>query len=151
MREKEAIGLRDVYAARRRISRYVRRTPLVSSRGLSEQSGLNVYLKLECEQVSRSFKVRGAANRLLQLTPDERERGVVTVSTGNHGKAVATVAAQLGVRAVVCVPSSVLPHKMEAIRDLGAEVVVQGDDQEEAEAHAVELAAQEGSDAYLAV
>ena len=138
------ITLRDVFAARKRICPFVRHTPLVRSRILSEQSGRNVYLKLESEQTSRSFKLRGAANRLLQLTPAERKNGVVTVSTGNHGKAVATIAMQLGMRAVVCVPTLVLHHKMDAIRRLGAEVVVHGADQEEAEAHATELAASQG-------
>lgn len=144
MKLTDEITVRDVFAARKRIAPFIRKTPLVRSQALSGATGVNVWLKLECEQVSRSFKVRGAANRLLQLNAEERERGVVTVSTGNHGKAVATVAEQLGLRAVVCVPTSVLPHKMEEIRKLGAEVIVQGDDQEQAEAYAAELATREG-------
>src|SRR5262245_48384660 len=118
------VTLRDLYLARRRILPYVRRTPLAHSARLSELSGAPVYLKLENQQESGSFKLRGAANRLLMLSPEERGRGVVTVSTGNHGRGVAHMARQLGLRAVVCVPEGVLPHKVAAMRRLGAEVVV---------------------------
>jgi threonine dehydratase len=103
-----------------------------------------VYLKLENQQETGSFKVRGAANFLLSLPEAERKRGVVTVSTGNHGRAVAHVARLLGVRAVVCVPELVLPHKVEAMRALGAEVRVAGANQDEAEVHAQTLAAADG-------
>jgi threonine dehydratase len=140
----QVITLREVYSARKRIAPFVRRTPLVQSEELSARLGVGVYLKLETEQMTRSFKVRGAANRLLQLSPSERDRGVITVSTGNHGKAVAFIARQLGMRAIVCVPQSVLQHKVHAIQDLGAEVVMRGADQDEAEEHAVKFAADEG-------
>ena len=138
------LGLRDVYAARKRISPYVQQTPLVYSRSISHRTGGNVYLKLENQQITRSFKVRGAANRLLRLNEDERQLGVITVSTGNHGKAVATMANSLGIRAVICVPELVLQHKVNAIRDIGAEIVVTGKDQEEAEENALELAEEQG-------
>ncbi len=90
-----------------------------------------MYLKLENTQQTGSFKMRGAANRLLNLTEEQRANGVVTVSTGNHGKATAYVAGKLGIRAVVCVPDLVLPHKVEAMKRLGAEVVVAGASQDE--------------------
>lgn len=144
MNRSDGITLRDVYAAQKRIAPFILATRLIQSEKLSVLYGHNVYLKMENEQVTRSFKVRGAANRLLQLSKAERDRGVVTVSTGNHGKAVAYIAAQLGVRAVVCVPEAVLHHKMEAMRSLGAEVIVRGSDQEEAEVFAEELAAEQG-------
>jgi threonine dehydratase len=138
------ITLRDLYAARQRIAPFVRHTPLVFSPTLSEQTGGQIYLKLENGQASGSFKLRGAANRLLQLTAAERSRGVITVSTGNHGRGVATVAQHLGMRAVICVPVGVLPHKIAAMRRLGAEIVVHGQTQDEAEAHAQWLQQEQG-------
>ena len=138
------LTLRDLYLARRRIAGVAVRTPLAPSPDLSARTGRNVYLKLETQQVTGAFKIRGAANRLLSLSPDEQARGVVTVSTGNHGRAVAYVGGRLGVRVVVCVPDLVLPHKVAAMRALGAEVVVQGANQDEAEAHAAALAGREG-------
>ena len=138
------LTLRDLYRARQRIAGVAVRTPLAPSAALSARTGRNVFLKLETQQVTGAFKIRGAANRLLSLSPDEQARGVVTVSTGNHGRAVAYVGSRLGVRVVVCVPDLVLPHKVAAMRALGAEVVVQGANQDEAEAHAAALAGREG-------
>ena len=138
------ITLRDIYAARQTIAGVARRTPLVHSPLLSQQSNTNVYLKLETVQETGAFKVRGAANRLLNLSPAERTQGVITVSTGNHGRAVAFVASRLALRAVICVPELVLPHKVEAMRRLGAEVVIHGYTQDEAEAHAQKLQAAQG-------
>jgi threonine dehydratase len=138
------VTLRDLYLAHRRIALYVRRTPLIHTAILSKQSGARVYLKLENLQETGSFKVRGAANRLLSLSAAERARGVVTVSTGNHGRGVAYIAQQLGLRAVICVPEQVLPHKVAAMRQLGAEVVIQGQTQDEAELHAFQLQAGQG-------
>lgn len=139
-----SITLRDIYRARQAIAPLVRRTPLVYARDLSTATGVNVYLKLENQQETGSFKLRGAANRLMALTPSERQRGVVTVSTGNHGRGVAYVAQRLGMRAVICVPELVLPHKVAAMRALGAEVVVHGRTQDDAERHALELQAADG-------
>lgn len=135
------ITLRDIYRARQAIAPLVRRTPLIYARDLSAATGANVYLKLENQQETGSFKLRGAANRLLALTAAERQRGVITVSTGNHGRGVAYVAQRLGIRAVICVPELVLPHKVAAMRTLGAEVVVNGHTQDDAERHALELQA----------
>ena len=130
--------LADVEAARDRIAGKVRRTPLVPSRVIP---GL---LKLECEQTTGSFKLRGATNRLLTLDDEERARGVVAVSSGNHGRAVARVAADLGVEAVVCLSSRVPPVKAEAIAALGARVVVAGPTQDDADAEARRLVDDEG-------
>jgi len=136
--------LRDIHLARQRIAGLARRTPLIRSAGLSERVGAAVYLKLESLQETGSFKIRGAANKLLSLTADERARGVVAVSSGNHGRAVAYVAQQLGVRAVICVSERVPAGKVEAIRRLGAEVVVHGASYDEAEAHSLRLQAERG-------
>lgn len=144
MNSKDKISLQDVLIARKRIAPHIHHIPLMSSASLSRISGSNIFLKLENEQVTKSFKVRGAANRLLKLSANERRRGVVTVSTGNHGKAVATMAQRLGINATVCVPELVLQHKIDAMRDIGAEILTHGADQEEAEEHAMSLANDKG-------
>ena len=112
----------DVWEARKRIAPYVRRTPLVFSHRLSEISGAEVYLKLENLQEVGAFKIRGAANRVLSLSEEERRRGVTTYSTGNHAQAVACISGRLGVRAVVCVSDRVPKAKLDAIRRWGAEL-----------------------------
>lgn len=137
------IELRDLYVARDAIRAYARRTPLVRSAFLSSQTEGEVYLKLENMQETGAFKVRGAANRILQMSHDERERGVIALSTGNHGRALAWVGKQLGVRVVICVPESVLTHKVAAMRALGAEVRVSGADQDSAEVEALAMAERE--------
>ncbi len=134
----------DVFAARRRIAGTARRTPLVLAEQLSLELGGNVHLKLESLQPTGSFKVRGAANRLLALSGEERERGVVAVSTGNHGRAVAHVARLLGVRATVCISTGVPANKVAALRATGAEIVIFGASQDEAEVKAQELRAERG-------
>jgi threonine dehydratase len=117
-----------------------RRTPLLDAPRLSERLGVPVLVKAECLQVTGSFKVRGAATRLTALSEDERQRGVVACSSGNHGRAVAYVAERLGIAATVCVPAWVDPVKLEGIRARGAEALLVGDTFDEAEAHALELA-----------
>lgn len=127
-----------------RIAPVAIRTPLLPSRGLSQRVGTPVYLKLENLQDTGSFKIRGAANKMLTLGPAERERGVVTVSTGNHGRAVAHVARRLDIRAVVCVPTGTACNKREAIERLGAEIVYGGETYDENEEAAFELARERG-------
>ena len=134
----------DIHLARRRIAALIRPTPLLHSAALSERAGAAVYLKLENLQHTGSFKIRGAASKLLSLTAGERARGVVAVSSGNHGRAVAYVARQLGVRAVICLSERVPAGKVEAIRRLGAELVVHGASYDEAEAHSLRLQAEQG-------
>ncbi|HUW13106.1 MAG TPA: threonine/serine dehydratase, partial [Anaerolineae bacterium] len=139
-----AVTMRDIYAARQRIASIVTRTPLIHSAWLSERVDHPVYLKLECLQETGSFKLRGAANKLLSLTTEEKSRGVITVSTGNHGRAVSYVARLLGIRAVVCMSQQVPANKVEAIERLGGEVVVAGGSYDEAEAHSLAMQKQEG-------
>jgi len=136
--------LRDIYRAQQTIRPYIRQTPLRYSQFLSAQTGKEIYIKWENQQQTGSFKVRGAANRLCNLDDAAKKRGVVTVSTGNHGRGVAYVAQQLGIRARICVPALVLPHKVAAMRQLGAEVVVHGQTQDDAERHAATLVDREG-------
>ena len=138
------VTVADVRQARQRIAAIVRRTPLIRSAALSERTGASVHLKLESLQETGSFKVRGAANLMLQLSNAEKARGVITVSTGNHGRAVAYVARRLGIPAVICMSERVPRQKEEAIRALGAEVVVRGASYDEAERNSVELARERG-------
>jgi threonine dehydratase len=133
------ITLRDIYRARGRIAPIVRRTPLILSPWLTEQAGYPVYFKLENLQETGSFKIRGAANKLSGLPEEARRRGVITVSSGNHGRALAYVARRFGVRAVVCLSEAVPGNKREGIRRLGGEVVVRGRTYDEAAEHALLL------------
>jgi threonine dehydratase len=101
-------------------------------------------LKLESLQHTGSFKLRGAANKILSLTPGEQQRGVITVSTGNHGRAVAYIARRLGLNAVVCVSEHVPTVKIEALEKLGANVIVHGSSYDEAMENATRLQDQQG-------
>jgi threonine dehydratase len=118
------IGLREVQAAAPLLVPHVHRTPLVSSRTLSERLGTRVSLKLEVLQKTGSFKPRGAFNQLLHLTPDERRRGVVGVSGGNFAQGLAYAGRMLGVPVLILVPEGTTPHYVAAARGYGAEVEV---------------------------
>lgn len=121
--------LDDIEAAAGRIAGVAVRTPLVRSPELSSRNGAEVMLKLEGVQPTGSFKVRGAASKILSLDPEEAARGVVTASTGNHGRAMAYVASRLGIPAAVCVSDNVPPGKIAALEALGCELVIGGDSQ----------------------
>ena len=138
------VTMRDIYLARQRIASIAKRTPLIHSPWLTERVGDSVYLKLESLQETGSFKIRGASNKLLNLAQDARERGVITVSSGNHGRALSYVARQLGVRAVVCLSEAVPQGKREAIQRLGAETIVHGRTYDEAMEHASRLQEERG-------
>lgn len=114
-------------AARQLISPEVHRTPLVRSRTLSELAGTDVWLKCENLQKTGAFKVRGALHRLRTLSEAERERGVATISAGNHAQAVAWAATAAGVDSLVVMPENASPTKVRASREYGAEVVLHGD------------------------
>ena len=132
-------GRFDFSNAQKTISQIAIRTPVLPSLGLSERLGAPVVLKLENLQVTGSFKVRGAVNKLSTLNESERSSGVVACSSGNHGLAVAYVAERLGIPATVCVPNWVDATKLEAIRRHGAETVLYGNTYDEAEARALEI------------
>lgn len=117
-----ADAAREVALAAPRIAPYIRETPLEPSPSLSRETGGEVHLKLECVQVTGSFKARGALSKLLSLSAGERSRGVVTASTGNHGLAVAHALALLGVPGEIFLPGTVSPAKLEALRARGARV-----------------------------
>lgn len=141
---KEDLSLGDIYIAGQRITAIARRTPLVDSPNLSTVVGSKVFLKLENIQVTGAFKIRGAANKILSLSEDERARGVITVSSGNHGRAVSYVAQKVGVNATICVPKTVPNNKCQAITALGAELVIKGENADEAMEYADELQVERG-------
>jgi threonine dehydratase len=139
-----AVTLESIREAAERIAPVIVRTPLKPSLGLTQRSGSRVWLKLETAQPTGAFKLRGAANAILSL-PDERRRcGVVTASAGNHGRAVAYVARELGVPCHVFLSRLVPANKVAAIRDLGAAVNTDEKDYEDACARAAALAQEEG-------
>ncbi|MEX0923454.1 MAG: hydroxyectoine utilization dehydratase EutB [Rhodovibrionaceae bacterium] len=139
-----AITAQAIFAARRRIAQHVVHTPLIPSLSLSQSYDADIRLKLDSLQPIGAFKLRGAMNRVLQLTDDERARGLVAVSTGNHGRAVAYAAKQQGVHAVVCMSELVPRNKLDAIERLGAEIRIVGRSQDEATLEADRLVAEEG-------
>src|SRR5271169_4548136 len=118
----ESITLSDIQIARQRIAPCIRRTPLTPSATLSERLKTNVYVKLELFQKTGSFKVRGAFNKALSLKPEERGKGLVAVSGGNHAQAVAYTARTLGLQAVVLMPETTPRNYVEATRGYGAEI-----------------------------
>lgn len=119
MLEDLKVGRDDVLSAAKRIAGEVERTPLIKS----DIDGVRVWLKCECLQTGGAFKLRGATNRLLQLSPDERKRGVVAFSSGNHARGVAIAARRLGIRAIIVMPADAPKVKVEGTRSEGAEIV----------------------------
>jgi threonine dehydratase len=136
---------KDVRDAAVRIAGVVTRTPLVPAAELSALAGGEVFLKLECLQVGGSFKIRGALNALLSLSKEERARGVVASSAGNHGRGIAIAAQKLGVRATVFVPSTAPAVKRDGIAASGATVDASQPTYDDAERAARETAARTGA------
>ncbi len=128
MTDRTLVTAEDIAAARDVISGRVRRTPMMHSVQLSDRLGFTLHLKLENFQKTGSFKVRGALNRIAGLTADERKRGVVTASAGNHGQGVALAAREMGTHATVVMPSKAVRSKVEATRNYGGEVVLTDED-----------------------
>ena len=134
----------DIRAAAERIKGAVIRTPMLVSRTLSEIIGAEVWLKFENLQFTAAYKERGALNKLLQLTPEERQRGVIAASAGNHAQAVAYHAKRLGIPAVIVMPATTPTVKVTQTAGHGAEVVLHGDMFDDAYAKARELALEKG-------
>src|SRR5215470_11358384 len=139
-----APDLADVLAARGRIAPYLRPTPLYCYPALDALAGAHLWVKHENHQPVGAFKVRGGVNLISQLSEDERRRGVITASTGNHGQSVAYAANLFGVRAIVCVPERSNPVKVESMLALGAEVVFSGRDFDEAREYCEKQASDHG-------
>ena len=138
------LQLADIERAAERLQGQVLNTPCVESRTLSQMTGAQVFLKFENLQFTASFKERGALNKLVQLTPEERARGVIAMSAGNHAQGVAFHAQRLGIRAVIVMPRFTPGVKVARTRGFGAEVVLHGDTLDTASTHARELAAAQG-------
>ena len=134
----------DVYSAAQHLEGIVKHTPLIHSDYFSEISGCNVLLKPENLQHTGAFKLRGAYNKLSQLTPEQRAKGVITASAGNHAQGVAYAAQKLGIKAVICMPATTPILKVEGTRALGAEVVLYGDGFDDAYAHSLKLQKEKG-------
>src|SRR5213596_1068622 len=120
------VTLDDIRAAAKRIAGAVESTPFVHSRTLSKLTGAEVFLKFENLQFTASFKERGALNKLAQLTAEERSRGVLAVSAGNHAQGVAYHAQRLGIPATIVMPRFAPAVKVENTRRFGATVVLEG-------------------------
>ena len=131
----------DVAEAAERIRDEVKQTPLIES----EVNGTPVWLKCECLQTGGAFKLRGATNRLLQLSPDERERGVVAFSSGNHARGVAIAARRLGMRAIIVMPFDAPQVKVEGTRGEGAEIIFYDRRSESREAIAARISGETGA------
>jgi len=140
----QAPTLDDILAARETIRDHLPRTPLRAYPALDRLVGAQVWVKHENLMPTGAFKVRGGVNLMSRLDPETRRQGVITASTGNHGQSVAYGARLFGVQATVCVPEHANPVKVEAMRDLGAEVICAGRAFEEARAHCEALAVERG-------
>lgn len=138
------LTLDDFRAARARIDPHIHYTPMLSSRQLSEATGYDVRLKAECFQRVGSYKIRGPLNKFTFLTDEEKRRGVVCSSAGNHAQGVALAAKIHGIRAVVCMAENATPAKIAATKAYGAEVVLHGQIWDEANQKALELVRNEG-------
>src|SRR5919204_2001787 len=139
-----SLQLRDFEEVRARIAPHIKRTPLLTSRQLNEISGYDIRLKAEMFQRVGSYKIRGPLNKFALMPEEEKRRGVVCSSAGNHAQGVALAAQIHGIRAVVCMARNATPAKVAATRGYGAEVVLHGSIWDEANEKAKELVQTEG-------
>ena len=140
----QAPTIRDVYRARQTIAPYFQRTPLHYSLGLSQLLECEVYLKHEEYLPLGAFKSRGGINLLSNLSEDERKRGLITSSTGNHGQSIASAGREFGVRVLIGLPENANPVKVAAMRALGAELIFHGESFDDAREYCERLAREEG-------
>jgi threonine dehydratase len=140
----DPVPLQDIYRARQAIGGRIRRTPLAMSDALTDAVRAPVHLKLEHLQMTGSFKLRGAQNAIARLSPEEKSRGVVGVSTGNHGRGLALAARLAGVRCAICMSRLVPRNEVEGIQALGGEVRIVGASQDEAQGEVDRLVAEDG-------
>lgn len=138
------VTFQDVIIAANRLKGRIEKTPLIYSDLLSNETGAEVFIKMEALQKTGSFKARGAFNKIDSLTDGEQRKGVVTASAGNHAQAVAYASSLKGISSKIVVPTSTPQTKLDGIRRYGGELIVYGDQFDEAEAYALELARQTG-------
>ena len=140
----EPLSIEDVRAAAARLRGRITRTPVLVAEALNQASGYTLYVKCENLQRAGSFKIRGALNKLLTLSEDERRRGVVAFSSGNHAQGVALAARLVGTTAVICMPSDAPALKLEATRGYGAEIVLYDRQKDDREAIARRIGSETG-------
>lgn len=138
------IGLEDITQARGRLQGIIHRTPVLHDEALEQALGIPAFVKAECLQKAGSFKVRGAYNKIWHLSPNEKARGVVAPSAGNHAQGVALAAKMLGTQATIVMPTFAPLTKVTATRALGAQVVLEGHSFDDAAAHALHLQQTQG-------
>src|SRR5690349_9668731 len=134
---KTSVELDDIKAAAKVIEGHVVRTPCLHSQTLSDITGARVWLKFENLQFTASFKERGALNKLTSLKPEERKKGVIACSAGNHAQGVAHHATRLGIPSTIVMPRHTPFVKVEQTERLGAEVILEGENFDGAKAHAI--------------
>ena len=137
------LNIDTIKEARERIGRRIHRTPVITSRQFNEVSGKEVFFKCENLQRAGAFKIRGATNKIQSLTPEEKQRGIVAFSSGNHAQAVAVAGREAGVRVLVAMPDDAPAAKVAATRDYGAEIVFYDRQKQDREAFALDLAERE--------
>ncbi len=138
------LSLDDIEAAQQRLVDRIHRTPVITCRSFDDATGYRVFFKCENQQRAGSFKIRGALNKLLTLSPDERARGVVAFSSGNHAQGVALAARMVGTSAIVCMPTDAPALKVAATRDYGAQIVFYHRQKDDREAMARQICAETG-------
>lgn len=141
----EKTNIADVYRAAKTLDEVAIKTKLIESPFFSEMSKNEIYLKPENLQLTGSFKLRGAYNRISSLSDEEKARGVITSSAGNHAQGVAFASQKLGVKATICMPATTPILKVEATRAYGANVVLCGDSFDDAYQHSLKLQEEQGS------
>ncbi|MEG1094310.1 MAG: pyridoxal-phosphate dependent enzyme, partial [Lactococcus sp.] len=121
------ITIKDIKKAQNTVKQYARETPLIQSMFLTAKTGGEVYLKLENMQLTGSFKFRGAFNKIAQLSQEEKDRGVIACSAGNHAQGVALTSKLLGIKSIIVMPKGAPQAKVDATRGYGAEVMLEGE------------------------
>src|ERR1051325_8300437 len=137
------LNIQSIHEAPERISRRIHRPPVITSRQFNELAGKEVFFKCENFQRAGAFKIRGATNKIQSLTPEEKQRGIVAFSSGNHAQAVALAGREAGVRVLVAMPEDAPAAKVAATRGYGAEVVFYDRHKQDREAFALDLAERE--------
>ena len=134
------VDIQAIEEAREKIKSYIKETPLHFSEYFSKLCDGRIFLKLENEQITNSFKIRGATNKILNLTESDRENGILAVSSGNHAQAIGLVAQQFDLPAKIIIPKSTPKNKIDKIRKYRVELILEGDNYDEAELYARKLA-----------
>src|ERR1051325_3005918 len=137
------LNIQSIHEARERISRRIHRTPVITSRQFNDVAGKEVFFKCENLQRAGAFKIRGATNKIQSLTAEEKQRGIVAFSSGNHAQAVALAGREAGVRALIAMPEDAPAAKVAATRGYGAQVVFYDRHKQDREAFAMDLAERE--------